>query len=121
MTELGQKIMRWAEYEERIQRLPNAALRYIIKDAQEAIDANPQGLNAGYYADEMHICAGELHKRAKKLVNREQEYQRLLYQIWHVLKEAGYNSYEMLDDLRNLVNDSQRPATEEIETMLGSQ
>jgi hypothetical protein len=107
------KRMQFAAYEERISGLPSVCLRFICKDAQEAIDAMPDGPNAGYYADEIHICQSELRKRAKQMVNREKEYSDTLTKIFLILKEAGYDSNEMLDDLRDLVNDSQRPATDE--------
>lgn len=111
----GQKVMQWAVYTERIEKLPSVALRFICNDAQEAINAMPDGINAGYYGDEILICSDELHKRSKMLVNREEKYVRVLADMFLLLKEAGYNSYEMIDDLRDLVNDSQRPATEEAE------
>ena len=38
-------------------------LRYTIKDAQSALDAMPDGVNAGFYADEVHYCAMELNRR----------------------------------------------------------
>lgn len=109
---MTEKTMNHADYQGRIRGLPSAALRYIIKDAQEAIDAMPAGPNTGYYVDEIYACASELRNRAKKLVNREEQYQVQLSRMWHILKNAGYNSYEMIDDLRDLVNDSKRPATE---------
>lgn len=40
-----------------------AGLRFVIRDAQQAIDAFPDGLKAGYYADEISIYAGELASR----------------------------------------------------------
>ena len=109
----GQKTMQWAMYTERIEKLPSVALRFIMIDAQEAIDAMPDGINAGYYADEIHISASELRKRARKMVNREPEYMRALSEMYILLREAGYDSNDMVDDLRDLVNDSQRPAIDE--------
>lgn len=109
---MGDKVMKHAEYQERIQKLPSIALRFIAKDAQEAIDAMPDGPNFGYYADEVCYCADELAKREKSLVNREEQYRNVLSDIFLILKEAGYDSNDMVDDLRDLVNDSQRPATE---------
>ncbi len=109
------KTMQWAQYTERIQKLPSIALRHIIKDDQEAIAAMPDGVNAGYYMDEVHICGMELCRRAKNKVNREKEYGDALSSMYQILKEAGYNSFEMIDDLRDLVHDSQRPATEKDE------
>ena len=115
MTGQGQKTMNFAVYAERIAKLPSVALRFILKDAQEAIEAMPDGVNAGYYADETHACAAELRNRAKSMVNREEQYVKVLAELYLILKEAGYDSNEMVDDLRDLVNDSQRPATEEDE------
>ena len=109
------KTMQWAKYTTRIEKLPSIALRFIIKDAQEAIKAMPDGINAGYYADESHVCAGELRKRALNKVCREKEYGDALSEMFQILKDAGYNSFEMIDDLRDLVHDSQRPATEKDE------
>jgi len=115
MSGQNQKKMQWAHYTERIERLPSVALRFICKDAQEVINAMPDGINAGYYADEIHICASELHNRAKKLVCREEQYVQVLAEMYTILREAGYDSNEMVDDLRDLVNDSRRPAIEEDE------
>lgn len=42
------------------------ALRFIINDAQEAIEANPENPKAGYYADEINYCAMELKRRESK-------------------------------------------------------
>jgi len=112
---MNAKTMEWAKYTTRIEKLPSIALRHICKDAQEAIDAMPDGINAGYYADEIHICGNELHQRAKNKVCREKEYGEALSSMYEILKEAGYNSFEMIDDLRDLVHDSQRPATEKDE------
>ncbi len=109
---MGDKVMKHAEYQKRIEKLPSVALIFIIKDAKEAVAAMPDGPNAGYYADEVCYCADEMHKRSKKLVNREQQYKTVLQDIFLILKEAGYDSNDMVDDLRDLVNDSQRPATE---------
>jgi hypothetical protein len=40
-------------------------LRFIIKDATEAMRAMPDGPKAGYYADEAHYAGMELSRRAK--------------------------------------------------------
>ena len=109
------KTMQWAVYTTRIEKLPSIALRHICVDAQEAIDAMPDGVNAGYYACEIHICDLELHRRASSRVCREKKYGDTLSEMYTILKEAGYNSFEMIDDLRDLVNDSLRPATEKEE------
>ena len=108
----GQKIIDHAAYQKRIQKLPAIALRHIRMDAQEAIVAMPDGPNAGYYQDEVHYCDMELEKRASLGASRGEKYVKVLAEMYLILKEAGYNSYEMIDDLRDLVNDSRRPATE---------
>ncbi len=104
------KTMLHAEYQERIQALPSIALRHIAKDAREAVEAMPDGPNAGYYADEVSYCNMELRDRAKNMVCREEEYTETLTRIFIILKESGYCGSDMIDDLRDLVNDSQREA-----------
>ena len=54
-----------AAYMERVKTLSDSALRYTIKDASEAIRAQPDGHKAGYYADEINYCADELAKRKR--------------------------------------------------------
>lgn len=61
-----QKTMDHTSYPRLMKRKEDAALRFIIKDAQAAIDANPDGINAGYYADEVNYAAMELNRRKKK-------------------------------------------------------
>ena len=112
MTTHGQKLMQWAIYTNRIEKLPSVALRFIMVDAQEAIDACPDGINADYYTDEIKICSSELRNRARKMCNREEEYVKVLAEMFMILREAGYDSNDMVDDLRDLVNDSQRPAVD---------
>ncbi len=41
----------------------DTALYFIMRDAREAIKANPENPNAGYYADEVHYAAMELRRR----------------------------------------------------------
>jgi len=41
------------------------SLRFIMRDAHEAMEAMPEGPKAGYYADEIHYCGMELVRRAK--------------------------------------------------------
>jgi len=54
-----------AAYQKKVRKLSDESLRYIIKDAREAIEAMPDGRKAGYYADEINYCAQELHRRQK--------------------------------------------------------
>jgi len=57
------KVMNHTEYMKRTRSMDIATLRYIIKDAREAIQAMPNGVNAGYYMDEVHYCHMELRRR----------------------------------------------------------
>lgn len=53
-------------YPKALRHKSDDALRYILKDAREAIEANPKGENAGYYADEILYAAEELNRRGGK-------------------------------------------------------
>ena len=53
------------QYPKLLRKLPEASLRYIIKDAKEAIEAYPENPNCGYYQDEINYCCNELHRRRK--------------------------------------------------------
>jgi len=109
------KTMNHAEYQARLSGLPNAALRFIIKDAQEALEAMPDGLNAGYYADEINYAGMELKNRQQTMEHWDKpvgNQLRLLNAIDRMLRDAGYNSHDTLDNLRDLIKSAQRPATE---------
>jgi len=113
MTE-GKK-MQFAQYEEKVHGLPSVALRFIIKDAKEALQAMPDTPNAGYYQDEILICSQELTRRMKNKADRECNYHETLTQVYMILRVAGYCTNDLIDDLRDLVNDAYRPAAEEDE------
>lgn len=109
------KIMRHAEYQERLRGLPNRALRFIIQDAQEAIQAMPDGPNAGYYADEVNYAGMELQRRQKSMHKWEQpvgDQLATLNRIDAMLRKAGYKNQDTLDNLRDLLKSAERPATE---------
>jgi len=59
-----------AEYQKRMKSRTEAELRFIIKDAREAIEAMPNGHKAGYYADEISYAAMELTKRSKTTIEQ---------------------------------------------------
>lgn len=100
--------MNHVEYQACIEKLPSITLHHIRHNAQEAIVAEPDGPNFGYYVDELYLCASELRNRAKKMVCREHEHMGVLAEMHTILKAAGYDSNDMVDDLRDLVNDSRR-------------
>jgi len=53
-------------YPKRLKNLDSEALRFIIKDCREAINALPGNPKNGYYADEINYCVMELYKRKHK-------------------------------------------------------
>lgn len=53
-------------YPKSLKSKPEASLLFIIQDCREAIEANPEGEKAGYYADEINYCANELANRRRK-------------------------------------------------------
>jgi len=55
-------------YPKRLKEKSSEALRFIIKDCQEVIAANPQAekVVSGYYQDEICYCANELHTRRRR-------------------------------------------------------
>lgn len=60
------KQMNHAEYQRKCRKLTDEQLHYIIIDAAEAMEAWPDGENAGYYADEQHYAAMELKRRERR-------------------------------------------------------
>lgn len=54
------------EYLKKVKKLDEAALRFIIKDCQQAMAAMPDNPKNGYYQDEIHYCSMELNRRKKK-------------------------------------------------------
>ena len=55
-----------AEYPERLKSKTREELMYIMKDADQARTANPQGPKAGYYADEISYAGAELRRRDER-------------------------------------------------------
>ena len=100
------KQMRFAEYEEKIIGAPSIVLRYIMKDAKEAIAAFPDGPNVQYYSDEILLCDQEISRRLKPKNRRERhdEFHATLTEMAVILKNAGYSDGNMIDDLKDLVN-----------------
>jgi hypothetical protein len=59
------KRMDHAEYPKRLKTMTDDQLRFIIRDAREAAQANPENPNAGFYQDEILYAAAELKRRGK--------------------------------------------------------
>lgn len=60
------KQMVHADYQKRVKSLSVPELMFIIADAREAMTANPENPNNGFYQDEIHYCAAELRRRGVK-------------------------------------------------------
>lgn len=51
------------EYQKKVKGKSEAELLYTIKDCREAIEANPDNVKCGDYADEISYCSMELKRR----------------------------------------------------------
>lgn len=60
---MADKRMNHSEYPKSLRQKDVASLRFIIRDANEAIKANPNNPNNGYYADEVIYASAELKRR----------------------------------------------------------
>ena len=60
---IADKIMNHTQYMKKVKGMTEGELRFTIKDAGEAIEANPSNPNNGYYQDEICYCSSELHRR----------------------------------------------------------
>lgn len=58
-----QKIINHKEYPEQLKNKSIAELRFIAKDAREAVQAMPNGVNVGHYLDEINYCMNEINRR----------------------------------------------------------
>lgn len=54
-----------AAYPRRCRRMSDAELHFTIADARAALAAMPDGVKAGYYADEICYAADELERRRR--------------------------------------------------------
>jgi hypothetical protein len=59
------KIMDHNAYPESLKNKSVEELEFIRRDSYYAIMANPDGVNSGYYADEICYCSDELKRRNK--------------------------------------------------------
>ena len=57
------KLMQHADYMASVKRRTTPQLEYQLQDAREALEAMPEGVNAGYYADEVCYIGMELKFR----------------------------------------------------------
>lgn len=109
------KTMNHAEYVELCKTLPSNALRFIMKDAQEVIDAMPDGENVGYYLDEISYAGMELKRRQRSLHKWScvEDQIATLNRVDGMLRHAGYEGQDTVDNLRDLIKSAERPATAE--------
>lgn len=57
------KTMNHNAYQQKTRTMSAESLRYVIRDCQEAMRANPENPNNSYYADEVCYCGMELRRR----------------------------------------------------------
>jgi len=61
------KRMDHAAYPKSLKSKSWAELRFIIDDCKAALAANPDGENAGYYADEINYACSEIYRRKNEV------------------------------------------------------
>lgn len=78
----GDKIMDHAKYQRQLKDKSVESLRFIIRDCREAIQANPENPNNGYYTDEIHYVYAEIKRRLinKSLVFKGDKFFELMNQ-----------------------------------------
>ena len=57
------KTMHHERYIARTKRMSDVELEFSRRDAYQALEAFPEGINAGYYADEVSYLSMEIHRR----------------------------------------------------------
>ena len=57
------KVMDHSKYQKSLKSLSVRQLQFIMKDAKEAMNANPKNPNNGFYADEVCYAGMELRRR----------------------------------------------------------
>lgn len=88
------------EYPKKLKTKSIAELKFIIKDAKEAMEAMPENPNYGYYADEIHYAAMEIRRRleAQKKESLEEAEEEILTKKLNngataLAKETKYGVY----------------------------
>ena len=62
-----QKQMNHTEYPKLLEAKTKAQIDFILRDAHAAIKAMPEGVNVGYYQDEINYACSELFRRAQRV------------------------------------------------------
>lgn len=63
---VADKIMDHTKYPKSLKSKTLSELQFIVKDANEAMQANPQNPNNSFYADEVIYAATEIRQRTLK-------------------------------------------------------
>jgi len=58
--------MNHSEYIKKTKKMSLESLKFVIKDCQEALEANPNCEKSSYYADEICYCGMELKRRQQQ-------------------------------------------------------
>jgi len=89
------KTINHAEYQKSLKNKTDEELRFIAKDAQEAIDANQTGENAGYYQDEWCYVVQEQGRRrreAEYIASENAKCEKNLLRQLKTIKKNGHAS-----------------------------
>jgi len=101
------KYLNFAVAERKAKGMSIEALEYTINDARAARDAQPDGKNAGYYADEVIVYSKELESRLKKpvTINKEKlvEIARVQMELIKMNVGVGTNMFRNACEMYELV------------------
>jgi len=104
----------WGAISEKLHKLPSAAIRYRMQQIDKALEdvttANHEDLQA-----ERNMAESILAKRSMNFSCDSADQLSELRDVWRTLKAAGYCSGHIVEDLKQLIHDSMRPATEELD------
>ena len=67
------KTMDHTQYQKDLRKKDSDAVLFILNDAKQALEAMPDGPNAGYYADEVCYCGMELTRRKDGVARQYQQ------------------------------------------------
>jgi hypothetical protein len=104
----GDKVMDHAAYQQKVKSMTYEQLRYVAQDAQEALRANPDNPNAGYYQDEICYCGQELQRRRQVGCSDHGVWTNQVMELVDRLAEELSNDMTPLAQVRGLLYEALR-------------
>jgi hypothetical protein len=85
------KVMDHEAYPKALKKKSISSLFYIIQDATDAVTAMPDGVNAGYYLDEINYASMELNSRMPAIRQIDEEDAATLSTLLHKFNQIVDN------------------------------